>query len=390
MLPRIDLFMPPASHSGMLGHFTQQMHAALLSLGVTTRLLEANYRQPAKFIEQILSSPPDCTLSFNGLLPDAKGHFFCDLIKIPHVACLADSPHRFMELIRSKRNLITCCDRFACQFFRSDTGQSNALFLTHAAAMSPVESAVEKEYDVVLFASAVDYEAMRRAWVEKYPTVVHWSLHEAAEEALREPNRSYVEIFAEAFDRQLRPVGGVNPKEIDLVAALQDLEDYLNSKDRIELVKAIEGPRVHIFGQMHDGSWQTYLGKQRNVVVHEEISFNEMLQVMQRSRLVLNSCPSQRLGGHMRVFEGLRQGAAVLSSGSAYLNETFTHGKDIMFYRYGDHTGINSSIEALLKDEGRRQALVADGQQVVQHHHTWLQRAQELLRHLPHKLANLT
>jgi len=388
MIRRIDLFMPPFSQYGLLHHFTKQMYEALMRHGVEARLLEADYHNPKKFLDAIFASPPECTLSFNGLLPDSEGRFFCDLVKIPHIACLVDSPNRFVELIKSKRTIVTCVDRFSCNFFQG-LGLPHVFFMPHAVSPSlcPPKEEGKKEYDAVLLASFIDYEAIRNGWADKYPTAVHWALHEAAEEALRNGERSYVEIFVEAFDRQLQTLGGVDPRTINLVAILQDLEDYINGKDRVELVRSLQGIRLDIFSQAKEEEWKKYLGKEfGNVQLHGAIPFDEALEVMKLSRVILNSCPSLRLGGHERVFAGLACGAALLSSDSAYLRETFTAGKDILFYQHGDRNGIANMVESLIKDEGKRFELANRGREVVMEYHTWDERAKMLLQRVPSML----
>src|SRR5262249_10865415 len=96
MIKHIDLFMPPnISQYGVLHHFTIKMNEALQRSGVRSRILEAQKDNPKPFLSELFNEIPDCTLSFNGLLPDKEGRFFCDLVKIPHVACTIDSPNAF-------------------------------------------------------------------------------------------------------------------------------------------------------------------------------------------------------------------------------------------------------------------------------------------------------
>ena len=127
MLKRIDIFMPPFSQYGVLGHMTKDIHEAFKRQGVNSRLLVAEHDNPKPFLDAIFDDSPDCTLSFNGLLPTPTGLFFCDMIKIPHVACLVDSPNQFMELIKSPRTVITCPDKNAVEFFKGFNAQ-NVLF----------------------------------------------------------------------------------------------------------------------------------------------------------------------------------------------------------------------------------------------------------------------
>ena len=117
-MKRIDVFMPPLSTYGVLHHFTEKMHEALLRAGIQSRLLEAKRNDPGPFLKALFEDKPDCTISFNGLLPDTQGRFFCDMVNIPHVACLVDSPNSYLSLTQSPLTIITCVDQSSVDFFR--------------------------------------------------------------------------------------------------------------------------------------------------------------------------------------------------------------------------------------------------------------------------------
>ncbi len=91
-LKKVYLFASLASQYNVVDHFTEELANALNRQGVISKIIEAKRDDPRAFLRAILEDPPDCTLSFNGLLPDHEGHFLADFIKIPHVACLTDSP----------------------------------------------------------------------------------------------------------------------------------------------------------------------------------------------------------------------------------------------------------------------------------------------------------
>jgi len=89
MFHRIDLFYAARSQYGVLDDFTQQMYVALSRLGIDCRLLEVIKEDPLnQFIHKLIENPPECTLSFNGLLPNTNGDFLADYVEIPHIACI--------------------------------------------------------------------------------------------------------------------------------------------------------------------------------------------------------------------------------------------------------------------------------------------------------------
>lgn len=164
MLERIDVFMPPATRYGMLAHLTKSLFDALQRQGIRCRLLVAQHNNPEPFLDSLFSDPPECTLSFNGLLPDAKGNFFCNMIKIPHVAYLLTSPYEYLPLTKSPLNIIVSSDLFACHFFLG-LNFEQTIFLPPAVEKSIAKGhALKKIYDVVMLATYIDYEGIRAIW----------------------------------------------------------------------------------------------------------------------------------------------------------------------------------------------------------------------------------
>lgn len=392
MIRRIDLFLPPISQYGVLHHFTKKFGEALVRLGVGCRILEAEKNNPKPFLTQIFADPPQCTLSFNGLLPDDEGRFFCDLIKIPHVACLVDSPNNFFPLIKSSFSIITCVDRFSCDFFKG-LNFKNALFMPHAVEknLAPSVDAV-RNFEVLMLASCIDYNAIERSWAEKYPASLCEALHEAAEITFSDQETSYVQAFVQALDRQAAKNGNLDVAQIDMVMMLDELEIYIRGLDRIELIKSIKDSRIDIFGGNNSKAlWEKYLGKKHpNVVLHDGVPFEQALELMKHAKIALNSCPWIKNGAHERVFAGLACGALVATAKNPYLEQQFKDGENILFYNYQNRSNLNDSINRMLMDEDLREKTARKGRDITMHNHTWDHRAATLLKELDPILKSIS
>ena len=387
---KIDIFMPPLSNYSVLHHFTKEMHEAMLRLGVQSRLLEAKRTDPAPFIKAILEDKPDFTLSFNGLLPDNQGRFFCDMINIPHVACIVDSPNIFMDLTKSPLTIITCVDRGSVDFFKG-TGFDRVLFMPHGveSSLKPDQSS-NREYDVVMLSSCIDYEALHDSWKKKYSPGLCKALEEAAEKALGDLSVPYYQAFVEALDKQVQEQSGIDPEELDFLEVLGDLEMYIRGKDRVELVRSIKEAKVDVFGSA-DGEtgWKKYLSNQRNVVIHDPVPFEQALDIMKHSKIVLNSSPWISYGGHERLFAGLACGALVLTNENPFLAKEFKDGESIAFYQHGRWDKANHRVNEYLENAAKRDLVAKNGKDIVLSRHTWDQRAAKLLEDLPALLKNL-
>ncbi len=391
MVKRIDIFVPPFSQYGVLQAMTRDIYDALKRAGVNCRLLEAEKDNPKPFLEALFSDRPECTLSLNGLLPDDQGHFFCDMIQIPHVACLVDSPNQFAALTRSKLNVITCPDVYATHFFRGLNFQ-NVLFFPHGVSKNLVpEPNGDKKYDVVLLASCIDYETIREGWKKKYPKNLLNALEEAAEITLSDQTTPYVEAFVDALNNHVSKSDPLDPNKFHIMQILDDLEMYIRGKDRVELLKGIKDARVDIFGSgKSNGGWEKYIGKSNpNIHLHDAVPFEEAIEVMKQSKIVLNSCPWIKNGGHERIFAGIASGALVITSDNPYMAEHFDDGESIVFYNHGRWDEMNDIVNDYLEDDSKRLRVVEQGIELVKDGHTWDHRVATLLAQLPELLANV-
>lgn len=382
MIKHIDLLMPERSRYEVLHYFTLGLAAGLVNCGIKCRLIEAQKNNPKSFLDQIFADPPDCTLSFNGILPDDQGNFLCEMIRTPHVSCLVDSPHYFLLLIRSPYNIITCVDRFSCDFFNS-LNFHNVAFMPHAVNRELIGTAAlddkNRPYDVVMLASFTDYLKIQSQWEQKYGTAFTKALMDAAEAVLADSITSYSQALASCLDKYSREVGGFDPSKVDFIEILSDLENYIRGKDRFELVKSIKDTKVHIFGHESD-KWLSLLGNPANVIAHDSVSYTESILIMQQSKIVLNSSPFFKNGAHERIFTGIACGALVITNENIYMKENFKNEEDILFYQTFNRDAINRDINHYLQNDKQRFDIVSRGQETVRNHHTWDQRAAALIK----------
>lgn len=390
MMQRIDLFMPPISRYNALHHMTKDIFQAFKRLGVNCRLLVAQKDNPQPFLESIFSDKPDFTFSLNGLLPDEQGRFFCDMIKIPHVGFLVDSPNHFVTMAKSAMNIITCPDVFSCHFLRG-LHCENVLFLPHgvAADLAP-DPKLQRTYDVVFLASCIDYKAIEEKWKTAYPKPIQDILFHAAEIALSPEAPPYVQAFVAAMNDSVSKHAELDPAAINMIELLDELEVYIRGKDRVELVRAIRDADVLVIGAGGgESGWEKYLSDRKNVTIRPPIPFEEALEVMKQSKIILNSCAWINAGGHERLFAGMACEALVITDQNPWLKEKFTEGQELAFYRHGKWDEVNAMINGYLADEPKRRETAQKGRDKVMKEHTWDVRMKSLLQQIAPILEKL-
>lgn len=391
-IKKIYLFLPPFGQYGVTEHFTREFAKALEGCGVQCKLLQSQRENPKPFLDVLFQDPPDCTLSFNGLLPDEEGRFLSDLIQIPHVACLVDAPSHFFALTKSKFTIINCVDRYFCDFFRG-FNLKNVIFLPHGVESSLHASPEqERSVDILLIASCIDYETIRDSWKDKYSPELRKALEQAVEVTLFDPDTSFIQAFVDAIDSQIGQGKDIDPRKINFQEVLDELETYVRGKDRVDLIRSIQGLNVQIVGgKKSKGVWNKYLGARHpHIKVQDAVPFEEALEWMKKSKIVLNSTPHIKNGTHERILSAISCGALVLTSESRYMRETFVEGSDILFYQSPNLSRVTEKLQSILKDERKRCSMVEMAQRNVQENHTWDRRARDFISHLEPILHSYT
>lgn len=390
-LKRIDLFMPPLSQYGVLHHFTKKLFEALARSTLTCRLLEAKHDNPKPFLDELFKNRPDCTISFNGLLPDENGRFFADMIKIPHLACIVDSPNQFIPLTKSQYTMISCTDKFSCEFFLG-LGFQNVFFMPHGVEkeLTP-DPQGKRDYDVVMLASCIDYEGIRSEWKKKYSAILCKIMDEASEIVLSDQETSCFQAFAKALDHQISEGGGgIDPNKIDFLAVLDDIEMYIRGKDRLELLKAIKDAKVDVFGSSEGAGWKKYLGtKHSNIKIHDPVPYEQALELMKHSKIVLNSCPWIKNGTHERILAGLACGALVITNENIFMRENFKDGENIVFYQHQKRDKANHRVNEYLENSTKWNQVTSKGRKAVMDAHTWDHRAASLIKEVTPMLRRM-
>lgn len=391
MIKHIDVFLPPLNRYGVLSYFTVCLHKALLRAGIKSRLLEAKRNDPEPFLKALFEDRPDCTLSFNGLLPDISGRFFSDMVNIPHVGFIVDSVLSFTCLVSSKQSIAVFADEAAVAFFQG-LGFNRSLFLPIGVDRElGAENSRSREYDVVMLGSCIDYEAIRKGWNGKYSPQLIQVFEQTVEEALSNPSLPYYQVFVNRLNSAMGSMGDFDPTRLNYLEVLDDIGLYMQGKDRVELVRAVKDAKVDLFGGAEDGAgWSHYVGDKKNVVIHEPVPFEQALSIMKHSKIVLNSTLPIYRGMDERLLSGMACGALVITSDNSYVREQFTDGRSIVLYGHGQWDKLNRHVNEYLEGASQREKIVAEGRGIVMSNHTWDHRVAKLLKQLPKYLESIS
>ena len=167
---------------------------------------------------------------------------------------------------------------------------------------------------------------------------------------------------------------GIAPLDFDaagISAAITAAGAFAEARNRRRMLEALNGiPLTHV-GHVADGFFDRPPG---SVTFMGERPFDECLDLMKRSRLVLNSLSVFPQGSHERIWYGMAAGAAVITDPSTFVNEDFTDRENIMFWPSDPADGALMAAEALA-DPGRLDEMAAAAMPLYAAKHTWASRA---------------
>ncbi len=166
----------------------------------------------------------------------------------------------------------------------------------------------------------------------------------------------------------------------EIISELRFVDSFAVSFFREQAVRSLimHGITVTVFGTGWDRvEWQD--SGPGELVYGGEIPPRQVLELMNRSRVVLNTMTWFKRGAHDRIFNGMLAGAAVVSDTSEYMQEHFTDGQELRLFDLQDINSLAEIVQMLLKDTDQAQRLADCGYQAAAEHHTWKNRLQEVI-----------
>ena len=373
-MDHIVVFKNSLTQYDVMHYFAQSLSRALEKQGVKITLMDFSETNRLDFMRSLYAHPPDCTLGFNGPHQLENGCYLASEVEIPHIAWLVDSAHYFDDMVACPYHILIAPDQTSRDLLLS-WGATHSHFLPHAfdaALTTPPQK--KRIYPISFCGSLIDYIAIEETWQKKWPKEVFKALIDAAQRTLAESTLSYQEVFS---NRVLPLIADATPLEKTNLATELDL--YLRGVDRIELLKALEGLPVHLFGNAQGRPWDHFLDIKKGYTIHPSLPFPEILKVMADSQIVLNSSPMFKTGGHERIFYGLGLGAAVLTNQTPWLENNFALDQEVLSYVSTQWERAGSLLEGLLENPSAIEKIAFQGQARVLKEHTWDMRAQQLL-----------
>lgn len=383
---KIDLLMPLRSKYHAIHYFTKKISEAFDRQGIACRLID-----PSDHFTAPIENPPDLTFAINGVPFDDNRTMLCDITGTPHFSYLIDPPYRFLEILSSPNILIGCDDNYCCRLLNA-MHFDKTFFLPHGVdKMLGAHDGQKRDIDVLMLASYIDYEAIRDYWRSAFPKIISQTMDDAIDITFSDLSTSFIEAFIQSYQERVGIKVEREKIASGLAILLMLLEKYVKGRERTELIKSIKDARVIVYNGHADNEpgWEKVLDEGHpNITLCEPVDYEEGLEVMKRSKIVLNSFMKNKEGSHDRVFNALACGALPITNENIFMNRHFRDEEEILFFRPGSLDGINDKVNKYLADEEMRQTVAAKGRAIVMASHTWDHRIELLLKNLSDLIEN--
>ena len=162
----------------------------------------------------------------------------------------------------------------------------------------------------------------------------------------------------------------------EIITELRFLDSLAVSFYREQMIRTLaeSGVTVTVFGM----GWDRCEWDSPNVVYGGVLPPVQILELMNESRIVLNTMTWFKRGAHDRIFNGMLAGTAVVSDQSEYLQEQFTNGEQLHMFSLHEMNGMAETVKTLLSDVKCAQEMADCGYQQAKKHHMWKNRLQDI------------
>lgn len=373
-----------------LNLFSDRLKQGFLDLGY--EIFDFDLQQSTKSLgllyEYMQESPVTAMIAFNSnfygmTLP--TGENMWEVLGIPCINIFVDHPYWYHNILMRTpaTGIVLCIDRNHMDYVsRLYPDIPSNGFLAHGGTSlsSNHKPISERKTDVLyagsLYADHIPQEIDFSAW--HFPAR---QIYDRSVEHLLSHPQDTVEMVVE---QQLLQAGIVLPDEElrRFISHCVYIERVVSSHYREQVVGSIAraGISLELYGDGWGGCDWVNLP---NVHYGGRVAPEEILSMMEDSKIVLSTMPWFKDGSHERVFNAMLCGAVAVSETSRYLEEVLPSDAWISFNLSSESLSeLPQRILDFLADERRLQEIASAGQDLAASAHTWEARAQELHRDL--------
>lgn len=363
--------------------FMREMAEEMRQCGYEVTVLDANDEDAYKNQrENVFNQEYDVIFTINGMILEedsALGARLLEKQNTLYCTYLMDHPMIHMERLKSTypHILVLSPDRNHAEFV--DTYMKHiwcAGFLPHGGCSGDAVKGYRERTLGISFMGS--YIPPQKIWdgFAGYPQAMCELMQETARFLVQQPQQTLEGALQKALADRKIAVG--EEQFMQMIGECRNVDRYIRSYYRDAVIRVLveSGITVDVYG---DG-WDSFKTSQGQYLrVHPAVSYEDSLEITGNSKISLNIMPWFKDGSHDRVFTAMLNGAVCLTDGSTYLQEVGKEDENIYFYSLKGLKYLPAKVRRILKEEDKSEAVAQAGTALAKQHHTWKNRAWEVM-----------
>ena len=370
--------------------YTQEFVKILQEKNAECLVVQANHMDAEMIrLKVFLLQPVTAVISLNNIgmhLEMESGENIWECFNVPFYNILMDHPFRYKRALETapKTTCLLCMDRNHVSYVKRFFPNINQVeFFPHAGIEAghpggKMLSQAQRPIDVIYAGSLSRYVA--EGLVPDLGAIKEFDafalVHDALESLIGNPGQTTEQVIEQILKDMNVECDDV--KLGDYISQLRFLDSFAVSFYREQMIRALveHGIEVTIFGT---GWERCEWADNPNLFLRREIPPAQVLELMNYSKIVLNSMTWFKCGAHDRIFNGMLAGAAVVSDTSEYLEEQFLQGVELKMFQLTNPKQLLEAVKQLLEDPRLAQDMSDCGYSCAKKKHMWKHRLERVL-----------
>lgn len=377
---------------------------AFCQLGCACRVIDVRDGEPAMRMLRKEVSGIDGVVTFNNIgynLTDSNGKNIWEENNIPYINILMDHPFHYAAHLKNapKTSVIFCTDQNHVGFMRrfyphlkqvdfiphagmeADVGQCAEAGFCHLCLNGEAYHPNMKERPIdVLYAGGLSKYAAE-GLIPDLGEIREFDAFALSRDVLSELIRHPEKTTECAMEEYFLRIGKKYDEEAlnSWITELRFIDSYAASFYREQAVRILveSGVKVAVFG----GGWERCeWAEHPNLIYGGKVLAPQVLELMNHSKIVLNTMTWYKRGIHDRIINGMLAKAVVVTDSSEYLNESFQSQEEMLVsFSLKGMEELPDLVNGLLNCPERMSEIAEHGYRFAKSRHTWLQRAEYIL-----------
>jgi len=337
----------------------------------------------ARNMQEAMAKEPSFILSIYAESFDftANEKSFYDAFQIPILALCIDHPSididKF-EALKCKYSFWGLYDKADTEYAKKYIGSDRNYFFAPNAGFlstSPKVPFNEREYDITFCGSITDYEICRQVWENLNNPGINAFCEATVELLLSDDKLSAsqaIEDVMRTFDYL-----SFDPKEKTIHLLVKAISFYVRGYRRVAMLKQLgeNGLKIHCFGRKNE----FFRLDCPSLVIHDFLNTSDYLEVLSRSKIVINTSPVSKYAATERLLSAMMNGAAVITDVNDFLLDNFKKDESFIGFSHLDYKAMAEKLSGLSASSDKLEEIAYNGEEKAKNNHTIMHRAKNLI-----------